>query len=123
MNTSTSARIAAEYGVSQTNPIEDNYNFDREQVTLAELAERGGHITRLRVLTESVMGQKLADVSYIHGVLADGTPVRVQEGPDLMFAPLYGPRGLKSRLIAWAKSEGVFAKGVGLLDEGVWSVQ
>ena len=54
------------------------------------------------------------DVSYCYGQLKDGTEVRVQ---------VYGHigRNWKGDLIAIAKEEGVFAKGLGLLDEDVVS--
>lgn len=118
--TTTSDRIAADYGVRQTSPIEDGYNFDRDNITLAELAARGGRITRVRLLTESWPGGRYADVSYIHGVLGDGTPVRLTDQPGS--GPLWGAKGVKARMIEWAKESGVFAKSLGLLDENNWSI-
>ena len=106
------------YGVQETNGIPDGYTFDRQEVTLSELAEKRGKITRVRLLTERWPSGRMADVSYIHGVLGDGTPVRIRE--------TYHCSGLlrtmKKQFIDWAKEEGVYAKGLGLLDEGNWSV-
>ena len=106
------------YGVQETNGIPDDYSFDREEVTLSELAARGGKITRVRLLTERWPSGRMCDISYIHGVLADGTAVRIREtyhcGGLL--------RTLKKQFIEWAKEEKVYAKGLGLLDEGNWSV-
>lgn len=101
------------YGVRETQPIVDGYNFDRETISLRELADGKGRVTRVRILKEG----PYCDISYIHGQLGDGTDVRinVQVGSGRYF-------GLKGEFIAWAKEEGVYAKGLGLLDEGNWSV-
>lgn len=107
------------YGVDETNPLADggtyHENVDRERTySLAALAQAGGKITRLRLLTEP--GYPYYDVSYVHGTLPDGRVVPVQATT----ANLRKSR-LKADLIEWAKEEGVYAKGVGLLDEGNWS--
>lgn len=86
-------------------------------MSLSEVAAKGGRITRVRILKE--YGR--CDISYIHATLRDGTvvPVRLDmpsSGIGLWF------REVKGEFIAWAKAEGVFAKGLGLLDEGNWSV-
>ena len=60
----------------------------------------------------------LCDISYIHATLPDGRTVPVYLGVGNCT-----PRpALKAAFIAWAKEEGVFAKGLGLLDESNWSV-
>ena len=84
-------------------------------MTLRQLADARGHITRLRILSDR--GSRYADISYCHGELPDGTPVRVYNVPSGL-----NYYRLKNGLLEWAKGEGVFAKGVGLLDEGNWSV-
>jgi hypothetical protein len=103
-----------------TSEYHDQVSYDN-LMTLAEVAEHGGRITRVRLLTESWAGTRMADISYIHATLADGTivPVRHDEAGS---GPLWGPKGMKSQFIEWAKSQGVYAKGLGLLDESNWSV-
>lgn len=86
--------------------------------TLRMVADEGGRITRVRLLTERWPSGRMADVSYIHATLANGKTVPVQVGMDNL-TPLYK---VKSAMIEWAKCEHVFAKGLGLLDEGNWSV-
>lgn len=74
-------------------------------------------ITRLRLLGDSDgWAYPYLDVSYCYGKLKDGTHVRV----DL---PVYHfpKRGLKRALVEMAKEAGVFAKGLGLLDDNVIS--
>jgi hypothetical protein len=85
--------------------------------SLAEVAAEGGRISRFRVLQDGRYWSSPCDVSYVHATLADGriVPVRVEVGG------CYRSQ-LKGELIAWAKREGVYAKGIGLLDEGSWSV-
>lgn len=55
------------------------------------------------------------DVSYCYGELKDGTRVRVNL-PEYQIN-----RNWKAHLIAMAKRDGVFAKGLGILDEDVVS--
>lgn len=108
----------AYYGVSETNPIEtaavthENVDYD-EYVTLGD--DRLAKIDRLRLLTEP--GYPFYDISYVYGTLKDGTHVRISGVPTRIAR--YTP---KRDLINWAKTEGVFAKGLGLLDESNWSV-
>lgn len=96
------------------------------QMTLGEFVRAGGRITRVRILTGNWGGRKMADVSYIHGVLPSGKIVPIHEDyPSGVF--FYAQRGIpgsgmKAQFIEWAKEHKVFAKGCGLLDEGNWSV-
>ncbi len=118
--------IAERYGVDETNGLIDGHAYHAgvsydDEVTLAELARRGGKISRVRILTGSWGGVRMADISYIHGVLPSGKTVPVRVAVE-NGTPLWGPRGLKAQFIAWGKEEGVFAKGIGLLDEANWSV-
>ena len=103
--------VGAEYhsGVSYDN-----------QMTLGQLVRAGGRVTRVRLLTENWGGRRMADISYIHGTLPDGTVVPLYI--DASGGPLYGPQGMKHEFVEWAKREGVFAKTCGLLDEENWSV-
>lgn len=115
----SSSRVAATYGVNETNGIEDVSAWQQHLETLEETVSLGDPrlkaVTRLRLLTER--GYPYMDISYCHGVLKDGTNVRIQ----ITCGPL-ARRAPKAGLIEWAKSEGAFAKGLGLLDEGNWSV-
>lgn len=109
------------YGVQHdgevvTQEYHEQVSYDN-QMSLAEVAQRGGRITRVRILKE--YGR--CDISYIHATLADGTVVPLyldmpSSGVGLWF------REIKGEFIAWAKEQGVFAKGLGLLDESNWAV-
>lgn len=111
----TSARHLA----NESNGLEDGLSYhasvDYTRVlSLKELAEAKGKISRLRILSDS--GRY--DISYIHATLPDGSLVTVRD-------ECYGKgyiRGIKSDLLAWAKEQGVYANGLGLLDEGNWSI-
>lgn len=112
------------YGVQATGEVvTEEYHRGvsyNDEMTLGELVRQGGRVTRVRLLTESWAGVRMADISYIHGTLPSGkvVPLRVEAGSG----PLWGPKGMKGQFIEWAKAEGVFAKGCGLLDEENWSV-
>ena len=86
---------------------------ERPDYTLSELAAAGGRITRVRIFRE--YGRM--DLSSAHGSV-NGEMVRIAQLPHI-FCPI---RQFKGELIAWAREEGVYAKGIGLLDEGNWSV-
>lgn len=106
------------YGSVETNGLVNGSEY-HSQVdysrfwSLSEVAEAGGKISRVRLLKE--MGR--ADVSYIHASLPDGRTVNVSVGIGNLI-PMFK---MKAEMIAWAKREGVYAKGIGLLDEGNWS--
>lgn len=109
------------YGVQATGEVvtaEYHKQVTAEPMTLSEIAARGGRISRVRILKE--YGR--CDISYIHATLADGTIVPV----NMCWMPSSGIglwfREVKGEFIAWAKAEGVYAKGLGLLDEGNWAV-
>lgn len=88
-----------------------------EELSLREVADRGGKITRLRILGGGPSDGFRCDISYCHATLPNGDTVPVRVNASTGFI-----RSLKGDLIEWAKSEGVFAKGLGLLDENNWSV-
>lgn len=67
----------------------------------------GLKITRLRLLSDP--GYPEWDVSYCHGVLADGEPVRV----ELPFSWL-PKRGMRAAIVAEAKRAGVYAVRTGV---------
>lgn len=115
---------ATEYNPNETNGLTNGAEYHdsvdySEQYTLGMVKDAGGHISRVRLLTEWRPGGRVADVSYIHATLADGRTVPVQVGGELYLIPM---NQIKKNFIDWAKREGVYAKGIGLLDQGNWSV-
>lgn len=109
----------------ESNPLVDAhaYHANRyaagiEYMTLGELADRGGRITRLRILSEKYAGVRMCDISYVHGVLPDGTSVSLHATWPMGF----NYRELTKHLIEWAREEGVYAKRVHLLDPVVRSI-
>lgn len=111
------------YGSVETEGLVDGAAYhasvDYSQTyTLAEVSRYGGKISRIRFIGDRVprVGAVL-DVSYVHAVMPGGKIVPVHPGtPTLM--PKWT---LKRHLVEWAQAEGVYAKGLGLLDEGNWS--
>lgn len=113
------------YGATQTNGLVDGHAYHGEvdysvrPLSLAEVKAEGGKITRVRILTERTYGGTLCDISYIHATLRNGKTVPVQSELNNL-TPL---RNLKKAMLDWAQREGVFAKSIGLIDEGNWSIQ
>ncbi len=84
---------------------------ERIEETVCWTDERLAKITRLRLLSDP--GFPVWDVSYCHGELKDGTPCEV----SLPFHQLpKGKGGINGAIIAHAKQDGVFAKGLGIFD-------
>jgi hypothetical protein len=111
-----SAHLAMTYGVNETNPLwtsEVTHETITEEVTLGD--PRLDRVTRLRLLTEPEY--PFFDISYVYGVLKDGTHVRITGAPMHL-----GRKTIKRDLIEWAKEEKAFAKGLGLLDDANWSI-
>lgn len=123
-NPNETVGFRSKYGADETNGLVNGQAYHAavdysRRYSLKEISELGGKISRVRILTETVPGVgKLADISYIHATLPDGTTVDVMNGLDNLI-PL---RSMRGKMIDWAKREGVFAKGIGLLDSGNWSV-
>lgn len=122
-NANETIAVQSHHGATETNGLVDGAAYhsavdQSRQYSLSEVAEAGGKITRVRLLTEVWPGRgRIADVSYIYATLPDGKTVPVQIGVDNL-TPL---RELKGAFIAWATRERVSAKNLGLLDEGNWS--
>ncbi len=96
-----------------TNGAQYHSNFnDAETVQWHD--SRLKRITRLRLLGD--YGFPFWDVSYCHGILKDGSPANV----ELPFWQI-PRRNFKRFIIEQAKRDGVFAKGIGLLDEDTYS--
>jgi hypothetical protein len=111
-----SAHLAMAYGVNETNPLWTSgvtHETIQESVRLGD--PRLERVTRLRLLTEP--GYPYFDISYIYGVLKDGTHCRIDTHPGCL-----GRRTIKRDLIEWAREEGAYAKGLGLLDDANWSI-
>ncbi|HMM95415.1 hypothetical protein [Phycicoccus sp.] len=145
------------YGVSYEGE-QAPYVETEGNVTLSELAARGGRIVKVRWIGgDFIPGRgKCYDLSYIHGeVPAPARPCRSCDGTGQLHfgagenfgttqchdcdedgmvrkmrvriegvnvSNLTPRREIKGELIRWAKAEGVFAKGVGLLDDAVFSI-
>lgn len=108
--------LAVRYGVNETNPLwtsEVTHETIEEHVRLGD--PRLERITRLRLLTEP--GYPYFDISYVYGVLKDGRHCRIDGAPMHLRRKM-----VKADLIAWAKEEGAYAKGLGLLDDSNWSI-
>lgn len=111
---------AARYGISLEGP--QGHIPTEEFMSLGELSDAGGKVIKVRFIGggEFVPGRgRCWDLSYVTGQLPDGTYIHITHLPALFLAPR---RTWKGELIAWAREEGVFAKGIGLLDEENYSV-
>lgn len=113
---SRSMDLAVRYGVNETNPLwasEVTHETIEEHVSLGD--PRLARVTRLRLLTDP--GYPFFDISYVYGVLKDGRHCRIEGHPGSL-----GRRTIKKELIEWAREEGAYAKGLGLLDDSNWSI-
>lgn len=119
MNATLEDRLSS-YGVSFEGE-QGGYVPTEDEMTLGELAARGGRIVRVRWIGgDYIPGHgKCYDLSYVHAELPDGTRVRLSHLPAAFLIPR---RALKGVLIEWAKEENVFAKSLGLLDDGLFSI-
>ena len=100
----------------ETNPV----NRDEQKVFLdgphkrtVDWKARGLRITRLRLLSDP--GFPMWDVSYCWGYIGE-EPVFV----SLPFDQLC-KKSVKSDILRYARAEGVYAKALGILDDGVIS--
>lgn len=111
--------LATRYGVSLEG--HQGYIPTTEAMDLGELSDAGGKIIKVRFIGgDYIPGRgKCYDLSYATGQLPDGTMVRIEQLPAMFLIPR---RLFKANLIAWAREVKVFAKGLGLLDEGNWSI-
>lgn len=103
----------------ETNAVENATAFQQYLTTLSDepvawTDSRLFRVTRLRLLSEP--GYPYWDVSYCHGVLVDGTNVRVQLPFDRL-----PKQGLRAMIVRYAAQDKVYARGLGLLDETVIS--
>jgi hypothetical protein len=120
MSTDIYDKLAA-YGVAFEGEQGGYVPFE-DQMSLGEFAShKGARIVRVRWIGgDYIPGYgKCYDISYIHGVLADGTRIRINDPWNCTLVPKHKMMGA---LIEWAKEEGVYAKGLGLLERGNWSV-
>lgn len=91
------------------------------RMTLNELASENGKIVRVRWIGgDYIPGRgRCYDLSYVQGELPDGRRVSLDHLPAAFLIPRHQ---LKGAMIEWAKECGVFAKGLGLLEDGNWSI-
>lgn len=99
------------YGTVETNPINEDVrawqNAAEERVQWND--PRLARVTRLRLLSDP--GFPFWDLSYCYGKLKTGEPCEV----ILPFDQL--PKGqVKDAILAYAKKDRVYAKGLGILD-------
>lgn len=110
--------------MTETNGLLDAPQFHADvdysrTYSLKEISDLKGRIIRFRFLSGYVPGRgTVYDVSYVIAKLPGGAMVPVQCLMDNLI-PRYR---LKNKIIAWAKEERVYALGLGLLDESVWSI-
>lgn len=112
LSLSTRPVPAHRYGVFETNPVDPNYHAD----VTAHLADRvrwddPGLKTVIRFRLIGDLDYPMLDVSYCHGRMKDGRYVSVV----LPFSQL-PKRQWKSALVNFARRDGVYAKGLGILD-------
>ena len=116
------------YGVSYEGE-QGAYVDTEESLTLSELASiPSGRIVRVRWIGgDYIPGRgRCYDLSYVHGeydVVVEGrfkktVRVRLEQTPAAFLIPRHQRKGA---MIDWARSEGVYAKKLGLLDDGNWS--
>lgn len=99
------------YGAWESNGLTDPDSYFSEPRIDVDLTDKElAKITRLRLISDP--GFPVWDVSYCHGELKDGTKVRVQL-PRHQFKKKW----LKNDLVSMCKEAGVFAKGLGLLND------
>ena len=117
-------RMAA-YGAHTDGTVVDHRYHEQVEAdrdyTLSELQAAGGRVTRVRLLSEFIPGRgRCVDISYVHGSIGDRiVRINTSSSPEFSLIPMNKIKGV---FIEWAKAEGVFAKGLGLLDEANWSV-
>lgn len=125
MNAFETVGFRSTYGATETNGLVNGHAYHAEvdysvrPLSLAEVKAQKGKITRVRILTERTPMGTLCDISYIHASLPNGKTVAVENRLNNL-QPL---RTLKKAMLDWAQREGVFAKSIGLIDEGNWSIQ
>lgn len=102
-------QLLLKYGVYETNPIDKGYHDVPIVGTLDWTSPDLVKVTRLRLVSDP--GFPSWDVSYCHGVNKNGERVNVA----LPFFQI--PKGnIKGFIIAEAKRDKIYAKGLGILD-------
>lgn len=102
------------YGTTETNGLVDGPAYHEVERETYDWTTRGIKITRLRLLTDPAC--PFYDVSYCHGEL-DGKPIIV----TLPFDQLPRKNTL-AYIIDEAKKDRVYAKAIGILNQGNWSI-
>jgi hypothetical protein len=114
-------RIAAQYGVVETNNIHDfTGDWNGYLDTLADDGRAFGldeiaKLTRVRLLTDR--GCPFLDLSYAMGELADGSHCRVRIDCSSL-----GRKTYRSEIAAECKRLGVNANKLGVWDSGTYSI-
>lgn len=108
----------SKYGAWETNGIEDPdaYFAPGRRTRTVQLTDKQlKSITRLRLISDP--GYPVWDVSHCHGVLKDGTEVRV----SLPWQHFQKKQPLKPQLVRMCQDFKVYGKGLGLLDDSIIS--
>lgn len=88
-----------------------------QAMTLSELENNGGTVTRVRLLAGRTNGRWFAELSYVDGTLPTGETVMIKGLPALNS----GRYDIVTDLRQWADDEGVDAEQINLLNSGIWS--
>lgn len=95
---------------NETNPLIDPTTYHQTRRTEVDFSDRRiARITRLRLLSDK--GYPYWDLSYCHGELHDGTPVRIN-----LPVRQFRKKLLRAELLQMCRDEGVFGKKLGLFD-------
>lgn len=99
------------YGAHETNGLSNGkeYHAVERDMLVAWTDPRLKKVTRLRMVSDP--GFPMWDVTYCHGVLKDGTPVRV----ELPFSQI-PKKGMMRFIIGHATRDKVYAKGLGVFE-------
>ena len=104
------------YGVIETNSLPDRYHEELTQGSILWSDKRLAKVIRLRLLSDPGVG--IWDVSYCDGRLVDGTKVQVILPFHQLRRNFRGDftKVINAQIIAYAKKDGVYAKGLGIMD-------
>jgi hypothetical protein len=91
----------------ETNPLPEGFH-DEGWTRTVDWSEKGLQVTRLRLISD--LGFPFWDVSYCFGMIGS-EKVKV----SLPFNQL-SKFGWKGEIISYAKRQGIYAKGLGILD-------
>jgi hypothetical protein len=101
----------------ETNPLTTPHTGSRS-MSLAQVHDLGGKITRIRILTERNRGETYADISYVQATLPDGEVVQLR----VLTGNYFPLRQINAALLDWARFEQVYGKAMDLFNPAVRSI-